>query len=85
MAGEPLAARGRHPALRNYSIQLLPGAAFLNYTGVSNGGGGTRLFAIPMVGGRQSRLPAAISTILALARSTLSSAIARLSQIGYET
>jgi len=76
MAGEPLAARGRHPALRNHSIQLLPGAAFLNYTGVSNGGGGTRLFAIPM---------AAISTILALARSTLSSAIARLSQIRYAT
>lgn len=27
--------------LRNYSIQLLPGAAFLNYTGISNGGAGT--------------------------------------------
>jgi outer membrane receptor protein involved in Fe transport len=27
--------------LRNYSIQLLPGAAYLNYTGVSNGGAGT--------------------------------------------
>jgi len=67
MAGEPLAARGRHSALRNHSIQLLPGAAFLNYTGVSNGGGGTRLFAIRMVG------------------STLSSAIARLPQIGYAT
>ena len=27
--------------LRNYSVQLLPGTAFLNYTGVSNGGAGT--------------------------------------------
>ncbi|GAA0304220.1 TonB-dependent receptor [Sphingomonas oligophenolica] len=27
--------------LHNYSVQLLPGSAFLNYTGVSNGGAGT--------------------------------------------
>jgi outer membrane receptor protein involved in Fe transport len=27
--------------LRNYSVQLLPGAAFINYTGVSSGGAGT--------------------------------------------
>ncbi|CAN5609861.1 TonB-dependent receptor [soil metagenome] len=27
--------------LHNYSVQLLPGAAFLDYTGVSNGGAGT--------------------------------------------
>ena len=27
--------------LRSYKIQLLPGAAFLDYTGISNGGGGT--------------------------------------------
>jgi outer membrane receptor protein involved in Fe transport len=27
--------------LHNYSVQLLPGTAFLNYTGVSNGGAGT--------------------------------------------
>lgn len=27
--------------LRNYGVQLLPGAPFLNYTGVSNGGAGT--------------------------------------------
>ena len=28
-------------SLRNYSVQLLPGAAFINYTGVSSGGAGT--------------------------------------------